>query len=71
VARDGRAGGLGLGLAVAKHVVQLHGGRIAAENRGARGTRFIVDLAVCNPQTDLDVESAGAAPERYAGSRQA
>jgi len=36
--------GLGLGLAIAKHLVLLHGGTIAAENREVRGARFEVRI---------------------------
>ena len=45
--RDARAGGLGLGLAVAKQVVELHGGRISVKSRGKnKGTTFRVDLHI-------------------------
>jgi signal transduction histidine kinase/CheY-like chemotaxis protein len=40
-----RHGGLGLGMAIAKHLVEAHGGRIEAENNGsACGTTFTVRL---------------------------
>jgi signal transduction histidine kinase/ActR/RegA family two-component response regulator len=40
-------GGLGLGLAIAKHLVELHGGTIAAESRDdPRGATFTVVLPV-------------------------
>ena len=38
-------GGLGLGLAIVRHLVELHGGTIAAESGGpARGAVFTVEL---------------------------
>jgi len=38
-------GGLGLGLAIARHIVDLHGGEIRAESEGeGKGARFIVTL---------------------------
>jgi signal transduction histidine kinase len=55
VSRDTRAGGLGLGLAVAKQVVELHGGRISVKSRGRnKGTSFVVDLHVAPPAHALN-----------------
>ncbi len=42
-----RHGGLGLGLAVARHLVELHGGTISAESDGpGHGATFVVELPV-------------------------
>ncbi|MEA2150670.1 MAG: hypothetical protein QOD69_2500 [Solirubrobacteraceae bacterium] len=40
----GGAGGAGLGLAIARWIVDLHGGEIHAERRDPSGTRFVVTL---------------------------
>lgn len=39
-------GGIGLGLPIARHVVELHGGRIWAERRSQGGSKFTVALPV-------------------------
>jgi PAS domain S-box-containing protein len=42
--------GLGLGLAIARHIVELHHGEITAESEGVgRGARFTVTLPVLDP----------------------
>jgi len=48
-----RQGGLGLGLAVARHLVELHGGRISAESEGLeRGSIFTVELPLAQERRD-------------------
>jgi PAS domain S-box-containing protein len=50
-------GGLGLGLAIARHLVELHGGAIQVESEGAgRGATFTVEL----PVTDQEPAAGGA-----------
>ena len=41
-----RGGGAGLGLGIAREIVEGHGGRIVAESVGGLGTRFIIELPV-------------------------
>ncbi len=48
-----KQGGLGLGLAVARHLVELHGGTIRAESEGlAKGAVFTVDLPLAQERRD-------------------
>ena len=42
-------GGLGLGLAIARHIVDGHGGRITAESREGAGATFTVSLPIPEP----------------------
>ncbi len=65
-----RKGGLGLGLAIVRHLVELHGGRVRADSSGAgKGSTFVVTLPVRALQPvrsttpDLDVtETETATP---------
>jgi len=48
-----KQGGLGLGLAVARHLVELHGGTITAESEGlGNGAVFTVDLPLAQERRD-------------------
>jgi signal transduction histidine kinase len=41
--------GSGVGLALVKHIVEAHGGRVSVESRLGEGSRFIVHLPVREP----------------------
>jgi PAS domain S-box-containing protein len=48
-----KQGGLGLGLAVVRHLVELHGGSIRAESSGlGEGSRFTVELPLAEERRD-------------------
>mgnify|MGYP001554883000 CR=1 FL=1 len=59
VTGDHRFGGMGLGLAIARAVVLMHGGQIAAESAGAnQGATFVVELPGAVVPTQGVTESA-------------
>jgi len=43
---DHKTGGLGLGLSIARGLIEAHGGRLTAENRDGGGARFVIRLPV-------------------------
>lgn len=47
-------GGLGLGLTIVRHLVEVHGGTVAAESAGlGHGARFIVELPMAQAESTL------------------
>jgi CheY-like chemotaxis protein len=55
-----KAGGLGLGLAVVRHLVELHGGSVSAESAGpGKGSVFTVDLPLALDRRDNGISEAG------------
>src|SRR5438270_5875361 len=48
-----RTGGLGLGLAIVRHIVELHGGTVRAQSAGdGRGATFTVELPIMSSRAD-------------------
>jgi signal transduction histidine kinase/CheY-like chemotaxis protein len=57
---DRSRGGLGVGLAIVKRLVEMHGGRVEAKSEGAgTGSEFIVTLPSARPE---EISAAPAAP---------
>ena len=68
--------GLGLGLAIVRHIVELHEGRVRAESPGVgQGATFTVDIPLATPAADRgaaagdETETAGLALGALAGIR--
>ncbi|MFW6092649.1 MAG: PAS domain S-box protein [Pseudomonadota bacterium] len=59
----GSAGGLGIGLSLAKGLVELHGGSITAHSAGKdQGSEFIIDLPLAEPPAARPARQASSAP---------
>jgi signal transduction histidine kinase len=49
-------GGLGLGLAIVRHIIEMHGGSVAVESKGTgKGAKFTIELPLLMPQTSAAV----------------
>jgi two-component system phosphate regulon sensor histidine kinase PhoR len=46
------SGGIGLGLAIAKHLTQAHGGRIWAKSKGGKGSTFYFTLPIAGESSE-------------------
>lgn len=61
----GRKSGLGLGLAICKTIIDLHGGTITAHSEGkGRGATFVVTLPMIPGEWSLQAEPVSADPPR-------
>jgi two-component system CheB/CheR fusion protein len=57
-------GGLGIGLSLARRLVEQHGGRVTAYSRGlGQGSEFTVYLPIAVPEADARARAAGTAEE--------
>ena len=59
--RQERQQGTGLGLTIARHIVEAHGGQIWAESRVGEGATFVVRLPVSHSETNLMLASPAIA----------
>jgi signal transduction histidine kinase/CheY-like chemotaxis protein len=61
-----RHGGLGLGLSIVKHLVELHGGSVRAKSPGiGQGSTFVVELPVAPIRPDVGRDTGHAAQPRH------
>jgi len=66
---DRSQGGLGIGLALVRHLVELHGGTVSAESPGSgKGSDFVVSLPLL-PAAAVPAPAVTASPDTSAGGR--
>jgi signal transduction histidine kinase len=54
--------GLGLGLAISRHIVEMHGGTITGHSRGLNeGATFLVRLPICADAAEQSISTAKTA----------
>jgi two-component system sensor histidine kinase KdpD len=56
---EGRSVGTGMGLAIARTIVEAHGGSVAAANREGGGARFTVAFPIAPPPAELQAAMSG------------
>jgi CheY-like chemotaxis protein len=62
-ALDRAKGGLGLGLAIVRSLVELHGGSVALESEGiGKGSEFVVELPVARGAEEVALAPAASSP---------
>ena len=67
---DRAQGGLGIGLALVRRLVELHGGRVAAYSEGpSKGSTFVVYLPRAEARRTDDVSPAAVAPSSVSRKR--
>jgi CheY-like chemotaxis protein len=69
---DRRGGGLGLGLAIVRHLIELHGGSVSAHSEGeGLGATFLVSLPVSAVRYGGPLPAGGADGGAHSGPRSA
>ena len=67
-ARSRRMGGTGLGLPIAKTIVEAHGGHVTAESRPGRGTRMSIHLPMTPDDAGVQPPTTGRQQPQKAGN---
>ena len=68
-ARSRELGGTGLGLSIVKHLISSIQGQISVTSRPGSGSRFVVKLPRCQPETGTKEKAAGLAAGQPGTSR--